>query len=475
MPTLAGMSLVSDVTTPAESPLDLDAALATVRSAFDSGTTRPLEWRRAQLDGLLRFLDDHEDALVAALATDLGRPRLEAYSADIGASANEISHIADHFEKWARPRRARIPLVTRPGRGEVRPEPLGVALVIAPWNYPVYLLLCPLAAALAAGNAVVAKPSELSPATASVLTRNLPDYLDRDAFAIFEGGPDVSTALLERRFDHIFFTGSTRVGYIVMEAAAKHLTPVTLELGGKSPCVVDDDVDVQTAANRIAWGKGLNAGQTCIAPDYVLVGRGRRDELVDAIAGAWRSFYGENPADSPDFGRIVSDRHHGRLVSMLAGEDIAVGGEHDTPSRYLAPTVVIDPAPDSPLMTEEIFGPILPIVTVEDVDDAIAFVRDRPKPLALYVFSDDDDTVDRVLEQTSSGGVCVNHTIFHITPPDLPFGGVGPSGMGRYHGRSGFDTFSNLKSVLRKPVRPETSLIYPPYGSVKQRILRWFT
>lgn len=469
------MALVTDSNAP-PSPVDgIGDTVDAVRAAFDAGATRSLDWRAAQLDGLIRFLNDCEAELIAAMATDLGRPPLEAYSADISASLNEIKHIAKHFRRWASPRRARLPLLARPGRGEVRPEPLGVALVIAPWNYPVNLLLNPMAAALAAGNAVVAKPSEISPATSAVLAQRLRSYVDGDAIAIVEGGPDVSTALLEQRFDHIFFTGSTHIGHVVMEAAAKHLTPVTLELGGKSPCIVDDGVNLETVANRIAWGKGLNAGQTCIAPDYVLVTRSQQGALVDAIAAAWQSFYGQHPATSPDFGRIVSERHHQRLVSMLVDQTVAAGGDHDVSNRYLAPTLVLDPPLDSALMNEEIFGPILPVVGVEDLDAAIAFVNARPKPLALYVFSDDDRRVARVLEGTSSGGVCVNHTLFQITPPDLPFGGVGPSGMGRYHGCSGFDTFSNLKSVLIKPSRPEVSALYPPYGRAKQTLLRWFT
>jgi len=319
---------------------------------------------------------------------------------------------------------------------------------------------------------VAAKPSELSPATSAVIAAELGNYVDSEVVAVFEGDVPVSTALLAERFDHIFFTGSTRVGKDVMKAAAEHLTPVTLELGGKSPCIVDDSVDLEVAAHRIAWGKWLNAGQTCIAPDYILVSEGRRDALVTELRKVVAEFYGDDPSTSKDFGRVVNRAQFDRLVGYLDGQNVAIGGDHDAATKYLAPTVVIDPPLDSVLMTDEIFGPILPIVAVADLSAAIAFVNERPKPLALYVFADDDDVVERVLGETSSGGACVNHTLLHITPPDLPFGGVGPSGMGRYHGESSFDTFSNMKSVLNKPLKGENSLLYPPYKGWKQKLVK---
>lgn len=455
--------------------LKIAETVARLRSTYESGRTRSLDWREAQLDGVIRFLDENSDDLLTAMKSDLGRHEVEAWGADIGPSLTEARYIKKRFRKWAAPRSVKVPLVAQPGRGHIVPEPLGVALIIAPWNYPVNVLLEPMVAAFAAGNAVVAKPSELSPETSGLIASALPAYLDQDAFAILEGGPEVSTELLEQRFDHIFFTGSTHVGKIVMAAAAKNLTPVTLELGGKSPVIVADDADLETAASRIAWGKVLNAGQTCIAPDYVLVADGQRDRLVDLIGQAWTSFYGSDPQQSEDLARIVSDRHHRRLVGLLADQPVAFGGQHDAADRYIAPTIVVDPEPDSPLMTEEIFGPILPVITVEDLDDAIRFVNTRPKPLALYPFSKSNDTIQTVLERTSSGGVCVNHTLFHFSPHELPFGGVGASGMGRYHGKSGFDTFSNLKGVLHKPIKAETRLIYPPYGKLKSRLLRKLT
>ncbi len=455
------------------SPSEVADVVARVRAGFDAGITRPIEWRRRQLDGLARILTDSADALVDALGRDMRKPPVEARFTDIGFTAAEVRHIGRNVERWSRPRRARLRLQDRPGRGSIVPEPLGVSLIIAPWNYPVQLTLSPLAASLAAGNAVVVKPSELVPHTSSLLAELLREHLDPDAVAVVEGGPEVSTALLEHRFDHIFFTGSSTVGRIVAEAAAKQLTPTVLELGGKSPVIVADDADIGIAAARIAWGKCVNAGQTCIAPDYVLVSERRRDELVDGLVAAIGRYYGNDPVRSPDLAAIVNDRHLSRLTGLLAdhGGTVVCGGSHDAATRRVAPTVVVDPDPDSALMQGEIFGPILPVVTVDDLHGAIRFVNERPKPLALYVFSDEDDTIERVTERTSSGGVCANHVMFHIGPPELPFGGVGSSGWGRYHGRSGVEALSNMKPVYRRPVKPELSFIYPPYTRWKSRLL----
>jgi len=448
-------------------------ALTTARAAFERGVTRPVEWRQRQLDALVRLLEDGEDRLLAALATDVGKPSMEAWATDLGVTASEVGLLRKNVAKWAKPRRVGLPLTALPGRGRLQPEPLGTVLIIAPWNYPVQLLVEPLAAALAAGNAAVVKPSELAPATSAVLTDLLRSHLDADAVQVVEGGPEVATELLEQRWDHIFFTGSTRIGRVVAEAAAKHLTPVTLELGGKSPAIVHRSANLQVAGRRIAWGKFLNAGQTCIAPDYVLVDESVQDELVEHIRTAVTDFYGADPRASDDYARIVNDRHFDRLSGLLAGGgEAAVGGTTDAEERYIAPTVLVSTPEDAEILQEEIFGPLLPVLPVTSLADAIDRINARPKPLALYVFADDDDVVDAVLERTSSGGVCVNHTILHITPPELPFGGVGESGMGRYHGRSGFDTFSNMKSVLRKPTFPDPALLYPPYTAGKEKIVR---
>ncbi len=464
----------SPETRPSEpSPSEIADVVARVRAGFESGITRPIEWRRRQLDGLARILDDSADALVDALGRDMRKPPVEARLTDIAYTAAEVQHLRKNVEKWARPRRAHLRLQDRPGRGSIVPEPLGVSLIIAPWNYPVQLTLSPLAASLAAGNTVVVKPSELVPHTSALLARLLREHLDPDAVAVVEGGPEVSTALLEQHFDHIFFTGSSTVGRIVAEAAAKQLTPTVLELGGKSPVIVADDADIGIAAARIAWGKCVNAGQTCIAPDYVLVGERRRDELVDGLVAAIGRYYGNDPVRSPDLAAIVNDRHLSRLTGLLAdhGGTVACGGEHDAATRRVAPTVVVDPERDSRLMQDEIFGPILPVLTVDDLHGAISFVNARPKPLALYAFSNDDETITTITDRTSSGGVCANHVMFHIGPPELAFGGVGNSGWGRYHGRAGVDALSNMKPVYRRPVRPELAFIYPPYTRWKSRLL----
>jgi aldehyde dehydrogenase (NAD+) len=315
----------------------------------------------------------------------------------------------------------------------------------------------------------------LAPATAEALVDLCGRYLDPHAIKVVAGGVDESTALLQQRFDHIFFTGGTRVGRIVMRAAAEHLTPVTLELGGKSPAIIAADADLRVAARRLVWGKFTNAGQTCIAPDYLLAERSIRDRLVEEIAAAIDEFYGSDAQHSADYGRIVHAGHVDRLVELLRDERNGrriVGGAVDVDDRYVAPTVLLDPEPTAPIMQEEIFGPLLPVITVDSVAAAIAFVNERPKPLALYVFSRDDDTVDTVVERTSSGGVGINNTLLHIGPPELPFGGIGPSGMGAYHGCTGFDTFSHLRSVYERAARPDPSLAYPPYTELKQRILR---
>ena len=451
----------------------VDQVVADVRAEFDSGRTQPVEWRVEQLEGLERLLIDEEERLCAALAADLGKPAIEAYTADIKIAINDIRFIRKHVSTWAKPRKVSLPMTLMPGRAWVQPQPLGVALVIAPWNYPVQLVAQPLAAALSAGNAAVVKPSELAPATSALLAELTPRYLDGRAVAVVEGDVAVSTALLAERFDHIFFTGSSRVGQVVMEAAAKHLTPVTLELGGKSPVLVDDSADMEVTGRRLAWAKWLNAGQTCIAPDYVLVSEARRDDLVESLRAAFTDFSSGDPRMSRDYARIVSLRHASRLERLLNdhGGVVAIGGEVDPEARYAEPTVVVDPDLSSDLMTEEIFGPILPVVSVSTMDEAVDMVNRREKPLAIYAFGD-DDIARSLVDATTSGGACINHVLMQLSAVQLPFGGVGQSGMGRYHGRAGFDSFSNLRAVMKKAARPDPKLGYPPYTAFKERVLR---
>ena len=458
-----------------EQSVEFGKVVSSVRDVYQSGRTTPMEWRLKQLASLVRMLNDHADRFERALADDLGKPGIEGFAADIRSTANEISYLRKHATKWARPRKAKLPMNARPGTGRVVPEPLGVALVIAPWNYPIQLLLLPVAAAIAAGNAVIAKPSEVSPATSNALAELIPKYIDSEAVAVCEGGVDVATALLAQRFDHIFYTGSTSVGRIVYEAAAKHLTPVVLELGGKSPVIVHRSAKIDVAARRVAWGKWLNAGQTCVAPDYVLITEDVREQFVDALQQAFAEFAKDRGTKAnPDYSLIVNEQHAARLQGLLAdhGGVVAVGGDVDTAACYVEPTVVVDPNLDSKLMNEEIFGPILPVVPVESTNAAIEFVNRREKPLALYVFAEDHEASAEILDSTSSGGACVNHVVLHLTPPELPFGGVGQSGTGRYHGKSGFDAFSNLKSVLNKPTSPDPKFLYPPYTKSKERIIR---
>ena len=451
-----------------------EQALTTARKAFASGRTRDASWREKQLDGLVRLLEENDEALIAALHADLGKPRAEGWTTDLGTTATEISYIRKNIRKWMKSRKVRVPMVAQPGSGFIKPEPLGVILVITPWNYPISLLLNPLAAVFAAGNTAVCKPSELAPACSKLMADLIPQYVDPEAAVVVEGDVEIATELLEQKWDHIFFTGSTNVGRIVMQAAANHLTPVTLELGGKSPTIVDESADLVAAANRITWGKFLNAGQTCIAPDYVFAHENIREELVDKIKEATNEFYGSDPKTSPDYARIVSERHLNRLTGLLDDGTVVLGGNHDAADRYLEPTILLDPSADSAIMSDEIFGPILPILSFTDLQEVIGFVNARPKPLALYIFANSDNVVDEVISQTSSGGVCVNHSLLHYGVSDLGFGGVGDSGIGRYHGKSGFDQFSNMKSVLKKRFKPELSLLYPPYTDKKEKIYRKF-
>ncbi len=437
--------------------------LARLRATFREGRTRPLAWRLEHLQKLRALLKDREAEALAALRADLGKPALEAYASELGFLVAELDHTIKHLPAWVRPEKVSTPLANQPASSTILREPLGVVLIISPWNYPLQLALGPLMAAIAAGNCAVIKPSEVSSHTSALLARWLADFAP-GAVAVVEGGVPETTALLEQRFDHVFFTGSTQVGKVVMQAAAKHLTPVTLELGGKSPCIVDQHVDVDVAARRILWGKFWNAGQTCVAPDYLLVHEAIERPLVDALRRTLVEFYGQDPAKSPDYARVINERHHARLVGLLGQGELLVGGQHDEGTRYLAPTIVKAPPLDSRLMTDEIFGPILPLIVVKDLGAAIEFVNERPKPLALYVFSSDARAQRRVLEETSSGGACVNDTIAHLSVPDLPFGGVGDSGMGAYHGRAGFETFSHRKSVMNKKTWMDVKLRYPPYG-----------
>ncbi len=448
--------------------------VAGLRARFQTGETRALEWRLAQLKALESMLRDNEAAISAALSADLRKPVIEGFMMDIGIVATEIADMRKKLKSWMKPQRAATPIAIQPAKSYIVREPLGVVLIIAPWNYPVQLAMSPLAAALAAGNVAVVKPSEMTPHTSAVLAKLIAQTFAPDIVACVEGAVQETTALLAERFDHIFYTGNGRVGRVVMAAAAKNLTPVTLELGGKSPCIVDSECDLEVAARRIAWGKFVNCGQTCVAPDYVLVHQSREEELVKLLAKNIREFYGDDPQRSPDLARIVSDAHVDRLAKLMESGTAAVGGQVDRADRYIAPTILQNVSPDSPVMQDEIFGPILPILPILNIDEAIQFVNEREKPLALYVFTSRQQVEDAVLSRTSAGGVSVNTVVWHVGNSHLPFGGVGESGMGSYHGRHGFETFSHHKSVLKKSTKVDPKLAYPPYTKIKKALIKRF-
>lgn len=450
---------------------DRAAALAGVlRIYFESGATQSTSWRLSQLDALEHLLMEREQDIANALAADLHKPETESYVSEIGFTLSELRLARKNLLSWMKPQRVRTPLVAMPGRSYVYREPLGVVAIIGPWNYPLQTLVVPMIGALAAGNCVVLKPSEISPHVSSLLARWVPRYLDPKAVQVWEGGVPETTALLREKWDHIFYTGNGRVGRIVMEAAAKHLTPVTLELGGKSPCIVDESADLDIAAKRIVFGKFVNAGQTCVAPDYVLVDDLVHDALVNRMVSTIREFYGDDPKQSPDYGRIINEHHHARLTRLLVGGDVVTGGQTDASELYIAPTILRNVEESDPVMQEEIFGPILPVIAVPNVDSAIEFVNRHPRPLALYAFCRDRATQDRIIAGTSAGGTTLNHVWMHLGVPELPFGGVGQSGMGSYHGRHTFETFSHRRGVLKKPMLAEPPLLYPPYS---RRKLRW--
>ncbi|MGE2691942.1 aldehyde dehydrogenase family protein [Mycolicibacterium pulveris] len=454
--------MTTESVAPAQPTTDIPAVVRRLRNTFNTGRTKDLAWRKQQLLAMEKLVTENEDAIAEALHQDLGRNRFEAWLADIASTAGEAKDAAKNVRKWARRRYRLLELSQLPGRGWVEYEPYGTVLVIGAWNFPFVLTLGPAIGAIAAGNTVVLKPSEVCPASSALMAELVPRYLDNDAIVVVEGDGSVSQELIAQGFDHICFTGGTEIGRKVYEGAAPHLTPVTLELGGKSPVIVSADADVDVAAKRIAWTKLINSGQICIAPDYVLADVKIRDQLVDKIKEAVTTFESENPSGK----RIVNERHFNRLTSALEATkgDVVIGGGSDPAKISIQPTVVVDPDPAEPLMTDEIFGPILPIMTVKSLDDAIGFVNSRPKPLAAYLFTKTKSIRERVIKEVSAGGMVINHLLFHFATNKLPFGGVGPSGMGAYHGRYGFEQFSHKKTVMTKPTRPDVgAFIYPPY------------
>lgn len=454
---------------PAEHLADV---MAKLRGVHRAGATRTLTWRLRQLEAIERLLTENEADIAAALREDLGRAPAEAWLGDIASTKAEASYARKHLRSWMKAKKQRMPLNQRPGKGWVQYEPLGVVLVIGPWNYPVYLTLAPLVAAIAAGNCVVIKPSEVAPATSALMARLVPEYLDPAAVAVVEGDASTTQQLLALGFDHVLFTGGTEIGKKIMSAAAETLTPVTLELGGKSPVIVTADADLDVAARRIAWVKLMNSGQTCIAPDYVLADEEIKDELVAKIVEAVKAFR----ADQTGGMRIVNERQFRRLAGYLGDTKgtVLVGGVIDESARTVAPTVILDPDPDEPCMAEEIFGPILPVLGVGTIDEAIEFVNARSKPLALYVFAKAKAVQRRLVNEIPAGGAVINHVAMHCLVPTLPFGGVGDSGMGAYHGEWGFQALSHRKAVLAKSTLLDPRFVYPPYTEKAVALMRRF-
>ncbi|NEO20255.1 MULTISPECIES: aldehyde dehydrogenase [unclassified Moorena] len=448
--------------------------LAQQRNFFSTGKTKDVAFRIAQLKRLKEVILENDAAILEGLKADLHKAEFESYATEI-ILVQEIDHTLKHIKSWVKPKRVPVSMANFPGSGQIYPEPLGVVLIISPWNYPFALAIAPLVGAIAAGNCCVIKPSEISPHTSGAIAEIIQKNFDPGYIAVVQGGVETSQELLAEKFDHILFTGSTQVGKIIMTAAAKHLTPVTLELGGKSPCIVETDVPIETTAKRIVWGKFLNAGQTCVAPDYLLVNREIKSDLLEQIKACIHKFYGDDPAKSPDYARIISDKHYHRLSTLLKDGEIIIGGQTNPEDRYIAPTVIDNISLEDKVMEEEIFGPILPVIEYSNLDEAIGIVNQRPKPLALYFFSRDKAKQQQVLQQTSAGGVCLNETVMHLNVPSLPFGGVGDSGMGAYHGKAGFDTFSHQKSVLKKSFWLDLQLRYAPYKDKLEQIKKFIS
>ncbi len=437
--------------------------VAAQRAFFETNATKPAAFRKKQLLLLKQAILEHEGDILAALKADLNKAPFEAFSSEVGTVLEELSYMLRHVEKLARPKRVAATITQFPAGGRIMPEPYGVALIMSPWNYPFLLTLSPLIGAIAAGNCAVVKPSNYSLHTSAVIRDILRDVFPPQYIDMVEGGRDVNTSLLNQKFDYIFFTGGVAVGKTVMASAAKHLTPVTLELGGKSPCIVDETARIPLAAKRIAWGKFLNAGQTCIAPDYVLAHAGVKDRLAEEIWRNVRAFYGENTHQNDEFPKIITEKHFNRIAGLIAPETGVRGGRLNAETRQIEPTLLCAATWDSPAMREEIFGPVLPILEYTDLGDAIAKIKARPKPLALYLFTQNAAVKRRVLSEVSFGGGCVNDTIMHMPTSRMPFGGVGESGIGAYHGKASFATFSHMKSVLARGTFMDVPLRYPPY------------
>ena len=441
---------------------------------FAAGKTYELAQRIQALNRLEQGILNCEQELYAALKKDLGKSRAESYMCEVGLTLSELRFVKKHVRKWNREKRVPTPLAQFHARSFTVQEPYGVVLVMSPWNYPVLLTLEPLIGALAAGNCCVLKPSAYSPATSAVMKKMIADVFPEEYVTVVEGGREENQNLLSQKFDYIFFTGGVQVGKMVMEKAAANLTPVTLELGGKSPCIIDKSANLKLTAKRLAFGKYLNCGQTCVAPDYVLVHEGVKEEFLRLLKSEIRAMYGEDPLKNPDYGKMINRKHFDRVLGLMKEEKLILGGENDMASLRIAPAVMDQVTEDDAVMQEEIFGPLLPVLTVGSMEEAIAFVNRRPKPLALYLFTENRETEKNVLEYTSFGGGCINDTIIHLATSQMGFGGVGNSGMGSYHGKKSFETFSHEKSIVKKYTWMDLPMRYQPYTGWKEKLVRMF-
>lgn len=452
----------------------VEALIASQQRLIASGATRSLKFRMTQLQTLRDAVKKHESAIREALLQDLGKSEFEGYMTEIGYLYDTIGYTLKHLKRWMKPQRVKTPLVHFGSKSAVYREPYGSVLIIGPFNYPFMLMLDPLVGALAAGNCAVLKPSEFTPRVSAVIAELISGHFKPDVVQVVEGGKETTSELIHAPFDMIFFTGSPQIGKVVMKAAADNLVPVVLELGGKSPCIVDADADLDLAAKRIIWGKFVNMGQTCVAPDYILAHRDIKPALIEKLKAQITAFYGEAPRQSKDLGRIVNERHWDRLHGLLDPEKVIVGGTGDKDERYLAPTLMDRVTWDDRVMQEEIFGPILPILEFDHLDQAIEMINSRPKPLALYLFTENKSSENEVVGRVSFGGGCVNDVLMHLATPYLPFGGVGNSGMGSYHGHYSFEAFSHRKGIMHKSTRIKMDMMYPPYTPKKLQLVKRF-
>lgn len=455
-------------------PQDVELILEEQKKYFDTQVTKDIDFRIRQLRRLKESIKKYEEQILKALNKDLGKHKNEAYMTEVGYVYNSITHVIKNLKKWARPEKRPTPIYLMPAKSYIVSEPYGSVLIIGPYNYPFQLLIEPLIGAMAAGNTALLKPSEMTPNVSKVVKEMIEDTFDKEYIGCVEGGIDTNTSLINDKFDYIFFTGSAAVGKIVMQAAAKNLVPVTLELGGKSPVIVDESANIKEAARRIIWGKTANAGQTCVAPDYVVVHERVKDELIREMKNALTEYYGEDIEKNDSFGRIVSGRYFNRIKAMIEEDKdgIVFGGHWNEEERYIEPTLIEISSENAATMQEEIFGPVLPIMTYKNLDSIITKIRNLPKPLALYLFTRNKSVESKVLSEISSGNACVNDTITHTANPYLPFGGVGNAGIGAYHGKDSFITFSHRKGILKKPASINSSIIYPSFTEKQLKLIK---